>query len=158
MNQNAMRALVPALGLVLAGMALAVEPATTMPAKQPASAAAAASPAEQDKTLYALGVMLSRGLESFQLSEAEFSKVNAGLADGYHHKSSAAGVDAYMSQVQALQHSRAAVVAQHEKAAGQAYLDKAAAGSPGATKTASGLLCLADPRRSGQGQLRGQAD
>jgi FKBP-type peptidyl-prolyl cis-trans isomerase FkpA len=156
MNQNATRALVPALGLVLAGMALAVEPAATMSAKQPASAAAASSPAEQDKTLYALGVMLSRGLDSFQLSEAEFSKVNAGLADGYHHKSSAAGVDAYMSQVQALQHSRSAVLAQHEKAAGQTYLAKAAAGAAGSRKTVSGLLYI--PYTEGSGASPTRAD
>jgi FKBP-type peptidyl-prolyl cis-trans isomerase FkpA len=154
MNRIVTRAVLPALSLALAGIAGAVEPAAT--STHHSAPAMAAPRTEQDKTLYALGVMLSRGIDTFQLSEAEFNKVNAGLADGYHHKADSAAVDAYLTQVQALQRSRAGVVAQHEKAAGQAYLDKAAAGSPGATKTASGLLYI--PLAEGSGANPTRAD
>jgi FKBP-type peptidyl-prolyl cis-trans isomerase FkpA len=154
MNRIGTRVVLPALSLALASIASALEPAATS-ARHPASAIAAPR-TEQDNTLYALGVMLSRGLDSFQLSEAEFSKVNAGLADGYHHKADNAAVDARLTQVQALQRSRATVVAQHEKAVGQAYLDKAAAGNPGATRTASGLLYI--PLAQGSGANPTRAD
>ncbi|HEY4973939.1 MAG TPA: hypothetical protein VII41_10040, partial [Steroidobacteraceae bacterium] len=102
MNHIRTRVLWPLLGLAVAGVGTAIEPATN-PAPHAAPAVAAPAQNDQDKALYALGVMLSRGLDTFQLSEAEFSKVSAGMADGYRHKTSAVGVDAYMLQVQALQ-------------------------------------------------------
>jgi FKBP-type peptidyl-prolyl cis-trans isomerase FkpA/FKBP-type peptidyl-prolyl cis-trans isomerase FklB len=107
----------------------------------PAAATAATEPtSEDDKTLYALGVLISRNLASFQLSSAEFKTVQAGLADGFNHRSSI-DVDSYNPKVQALQRARVASIQQHQKEAGQAYLDKAAA-LPGATKTATGMVFI----------------
>jgi FKBP-type peptidyl-prolyl cis-trans isomerase FkpA/FKBP-type peptidyl-prolyl cis-trans isomerase FklB len=154
MNQFVTRGLLPALSLVLAGMSMAAD---TTPAAAPAAATpksttpkSAATPSgaksdtadsEQEKALYALGVLLSRNLDSFTLSEAEFAHVKAGFADGYHHKPSAATAEASLPQIQALQRTRGLALAAHEKEAGQAYLDKAAA-APGATKTSSGMLYI----------------
>jgi hypothetical protein len=81
MDHTATRRLLPALAVLLSGMATGVEPAATAAAPKTATsqatpkaapAAPAPSQAEQDRTLYALGVLLSRGLDSFQLSDAEF--------------------------------------------------------------------------------------
>ncbi|HEX2791964.1 MAG TPA: FKBP-type peptidyl-prolyl cis-trans isomerase [Steroidobacteraceae bacterium] len=160
MNQFVTRGLLPALSLVLAGIAMAAD---TAPAATPAAATpAAATPkstaatgaksdtadSDQDKALYALGVLLSRNLDSFTLSEAEFAHVKAGIVDGFHHKPSAATAEASLPQIQALQRTRAMALAAHQKEAGQAYLDKAAA-APGATKTGSGMLYIAVAAGSG---------
>jgi FKBP-type peptidyl-prolyl cis-trans isomerase FkpA len=146
MNQFVTRALVPALGLALAAMSMAAEPApgASAPAAAPKSAAAAkgaAAETDQDKTLYALGVLLSHNLDTFQLSEAEFAHVKEGINDGFHHKAAAATAEASLPQIQALQRSRVMVVSAHEKELGQAYLEKAAS-VPGATKTSTGLLYI----------------
>src|ERR1700689_825601 len=153
MTQFVSRGLLPALSLVLSGLAMAADdaPATTTKAAAPKTATAqpaahaakpGASDPEQDKALYALGVLLSRNLETFQLSEAEFTHVKAGIVDGFHKKPEAAAADTMLPQIQALQRTRVAALSQHQKDLGQAYLDKAAA-APGATKTASGLLYIA---------------
>src|ERR1017187_9847053 len=101
---------------------------------------AAAPTSEDDKTLYALGVLISRNLDSFQLSSAEFKTVQAGLADGFNHRASV-DAEAYNPKVQALQRTRVTRIEQHQKEAGQAYLDKAAA-QPGAQKTATGMVFI----------------
>ena len=164
MNQFVTRGLLPALSLVLGGVAMAADAApaaapnsaapktaTTQPAAHAPAAKAAASNPEQDKALYALGVLLSRNLETFQLSEAEFVHVKAGIVDGFHKKPEAAAAEASLPQIQALQRGRVAALSQHQKAIGQAYLDKAAA-APGASKTSSGLLYI--PVSAGSGRRR----
>ncbi|MGA2862338.1 MAG: FKBP-type peptidyl-prolyl cis-trans isomerase [Steroidobacteraceae bacterium] len=155
MNQFVTRGLVPALSLVLAGISMAADsaPAASAQAAAPKSATTQSAAAhgadaksgsantDQDKALYALGVLLSRNLDSFQLSEAEFAHVKAGLVDGFHNKPAAASAEASLPQIQALQRSRVQALSAREKEAGQAYLDKAAS-APGATKTVSGLLYI----------------
>ena len=126
------------------GAALAIIVATAM-AMAPATAAeaAAGNPAravsEDDKTLYALGWLLSRNIQSFQLTSAELKTVEAGLNDAINRRSPSVDIDAYAPKVAALQHTRMAVLEQHEKQAGQAYLEAAAA-TPGAQKTPTGIV------------------
>lgn len=130
----------------------AVSGAPTVPhaAVRPHGAApsAADGKSEDQKTIYEMGVLLSRGLDTFQLSEAEFDALKAGLADGFHQRAGTAEANAWMPKVQALQRSRVAVAAQREKEAGQAYLARAAA-SPGAQRMAGGLLYI--PLAQGSG-------
>jgi FKBP-type peptidyl-prolyl cis-trans isomerase FkpA len=165
MNQFIARGLLPALSLVLGGMAMAADapaaatpkaaaPKATTATHAPTAKAGAIDP-EQDKALYALGVLLSRNLETFQLSEAEFVRVRAGISDGFHKKPEAATAEASLPQVQALQRSRMMALSQHQKEAGQAYLDKAAS-APGATKTSSGLLYI--PVSTGNGAMPARTD
>ncbi len=111
---------------------------STPPAAKPAPAPAA-SPAEQAKTLYALGVLLSGPLDSFALSPAELEQVIAGVRDGVLKKSTIPSPETYGPKVQELQNTRMAVVAAKQKELGKAYLAKAAA-APGATRTASGIV------------------
>jgi FKBP-type peptidyl-prolyl cis-trans isomerase FkpA/FKBP-type peptidyl-prolyl cis-trans isomerase FklB len=119
---------------------MAAQSAVAASATKPAAAPSAAPASEDDKTLYALGVLISRNLESFQLSNAEFKTVEAGLADGFNHRSSV-DVEQYDTKVQALQRTRVAAIDEHQKQAGQAFLDKAAA-LPGAQKTATGMVFI----------------
>jgi len=167
MSQFHPRGLWPALSLAFGGVLLAADaPPSPTPAAPAAPAAKAAAPAhaaakpaasdpELDKTLYSLGVLLSRNLETFQLTEAEFAHVRAGLTDGFHKKADSTAAEASMSQIQALQRSRAAALAQTEKEHGQAYLDKAA-GAPGAVKTSSGLVYV--PVVVGSGETPTRSD
>jgi FKBP-type peptidyl-prolyl cis-trans isomerase FkpA len=107
-----------------------------------ASAAVAAGPelkSDEQKTLYALGLAMSRSLAPFNLSEAELELVKAGIVDGVLHKEQKVDMQTYGPKIQELQTARASVIAAAEKKTGQAFLDKAAA-DKGATKTASGLV------------------
>ena len=94
---------------------------------------------DERKTLYAIGVAVSRYLAPFNLSEAEWELVKAGLADAVLHKELKADLQTYGPKIQELQSARVTVVAAAEKKVGQAFLDKAAA-EKGAVKTASGLI------------------
>jgi FKBP-type peptidyl-prolyl cis-trans isomerase FkpA len=165
MNQFVSRGLPPALVVavtfLVGGSVLAADaPSAAAPkAAAPNAAAAPSTPAaksaDDDKTLYALGVLLSRNLETFQLSEAEFAHVRAGIIDGFHKKPEAAAAEASLPQIQALQRSRVLALAQKQKDAGQAYLDKAGS-APGATKTATGLLYI--PVAPGSGPVPARSD
>ena len=106
-----------------------------------AVAAPAASPemkTDEQKTFYAIGLLVSRSLAGFTLSESELELVKAGIADGVLHKEKV-DLATYGPKVQELQTARLSVAAAAEKKVGQAFLDKAAA-EKGATKTASGLV------------------
>ncbi|MEY4762016.1 MAG: hypothetical protein RLZZ200_1872 [Pseudomonadota bacterium] len=107
-----------------------------------ASCAQAAQPTpktEEEKTLYSLGVMLSRSIQSFNFSAQELEMVKAGLADGAQDKAGTEELEKYVPKLQELQKSRMAAATEKEKSLGAAYLAKAAT-ETGATKTASGLV------------------
>ena len=101
--------------------------------------------------VYSLGVYLSHNLDSFQLSDAEFAQVRAGISDGFHHKADLTAAEAQLPKIQALQKARLTQMAAQEKQAGQAYLAKEAT-KPGAVKTTSGLLYI--PVTVGTGPTR----
>src|SRR5256712_9467687 len=106
------------------------------------AAAGAAGPelkTEDQKTLYALGLVISQNLSSFNLNPAELEAVLAGVGDGVLKKEYKVDVQTYGPKIPALQTARAGAAAAVEKKAGQAFLDKAAA-EKGATRTASGLI------------------
>lgn len=94
---------------------------------------------EQDKTLYALGVLIGKNVESFQLTEKELDFVKQGFTDGVTHKTLEVDADRYRKQLDELHRTRTAAAGKAEAEAGKAFLDKAAA-EPGAKKTASGLV------------------
>lgn len=108
-------------------------------AKSAQQTAAPAAQTEEDKTLYALGVLMSRSLQSFSLTPQEAEQVKAGLGDGALGKAQTEDVESYVPKLQELQKTREAALATKEKAAGQAYLTKAAA-EKDATTTASGIV------------------
>jgi FKBP-type peptidyl-prolyl cis-trans isomerase FkpA len=148
MNQFVTRAVVSLGCCVVVGIAFAQAPAPAPPASPAAArpkvqkpSAPAVPASEHDKPFYDLGVLLSHSLDSFALSEAEFSLVRQGLADGYHHKPQTATAESSTPRLQALQRERSAAISAHEKLAGEAYAAKAAQ-APGARKTDSGLIFM----------------
>jgi FKBP-type peptidyl-prolyl cis-trans isomerase FkpA/FKBP-type peptidyl-prolyl cis-trans isomerase FklB len=94
---------------------------------------------DEEKTLYALGLILSQNLASFNLSPADLDAVKAGLSDGILKKDPKVPLAEWGPKIQGLQASRQAVTAAAERKSGEAFLSKAAA-EKGATKTASGLI------------------
>jgi FKBP-type peptidyl-prolyl cis-trans isomerase FkpA len=106
------------------------------------TAAGAAGPdlkSEDQKTLYALGLVISQNLSSFNLNPTELDAVLAGVSDGVLKKEYKVDVQTYGPKITALQTARASASAAAEKKATQGFLDKAAA-EKGATRTASGLI------------------
>jgi FKBP-type peptidyl-prolyl cis-trans isomerase len=109
----------------------------------PAEAAAPKVPpalvSEDDKTLYALGQIISKNLEAFQLTPQELEIVKSGITDGVNGKASSVDPADYSEKLQAMHTARSAKLAEKSKAAGSDYLAKAAT-EKGANKTASGLV------------------
>jgi FKBP-type peptidyl-prolyl cis-trans isomerase FkpA/FKBP-type peptidyl-prolyl cis-trans isomerase FklB len=105
-----------------------------------AATAGAADPStEEQKTFYALGLIISQSLAPFALSESELDLVRAGMTDGVLKKTPKVDLPTYGPKVNQVQQSRAAAQAETEKKAGTAFLTKAAA-EPGAKKTESGAI------------------
>ena len=89
-------------------LAVAVALALTLP-----TGARAASPelkTEEQKTLYTLGLLISRNLGTFNLSEAELALVQAGVTDGVLKREQKLDLQVYGPKVQELQTARMAVV------------------------------------------------
>jgi FKBP-type peptidyl-prolyl cis-trans isomerase FkpA len=106
-------------------------------AAMPASAQGLKS--EDEKTLYALGVMVGENVSVFGLSKTELETVKKGFVDGATGAKPQVNVETYKPKVQALAQAREAVKSEGEKKKGGAFLDKAAT-EKGAVKTASGLV------------------
>ncbi len=94
---------------------------------------------EEQKTLYALGMLMSQSLATFSLTPEELAQVQKGLADGVGGAKTEIKAEEYIPKVQALQQARMQVIAEKASAAGVAFLDNAAK-EAGATKTASGMV------------------
>ncbi len=104
-----------------------------------AATAGVALKTEQDKTWYALGVLLSRNLQTFSLTPQEVALVTAGLADGVRGRTQLANAETYGPKLQQLEQTRRDALAVGEKKRGADYLAKAAT-DKGATKTATGIV------------------
>ena len=96
---------------------------------------------DDQKALYALGLTINRSLSPFNLSPSELELVEAGLADGSLHRTPKVDLETYGPKIKQLQEARAAAMAAAERKTSQAFIDQAA-GEPGATRTASGLLMI----------------
>lgn len=94
---------------------------------------------EEQKTPYALGVMVGQSLESFALTPQEVELVKAGIEDAVKNKSQIQDTAEYREKVQTWQRSRIQTLMAKEKEAGSAFATKAAS-AQGATKTATGII------------------
>jgi FKBP-type peptidyl-prolyl cis-trans isomerase FkpA len=94
---------------------------------------------EDQKTIYALGLVLARELTPFQLSEAELGTVSRGLMDGALGRPPQVDLEAQMPKIQEFGMARVAATSAEEAKASEAFLTAAAA-EPGAEKLASGLV------------------
>jgi FKBP-type peptidyl-prolyl cis-trans isomerase FkpA/FKBP-type peptidyl-prolyl cis-trans isomerase FklB len=104
-------------------------------------AARAEAPAqtEEEKTIYALGQIINRNLQSFALTDAELKIVQQGMTDGAHGVNTPADLEQYGAKIKDFERSRLGLAAAKEKEAGKTFLQKAAS-EKGAKKTATGLI------------------
>jgi FKBP-type peptidyl-prolyl cis-trans isomerase FkpA len=107
---------------------------------------------EDQKTFYAIGLMVARQLSPFSLTPAELDFVMQGVTDGAMGKKPLVEIEAYNPKVQALANARRS--AQGEKLAADAkvFVEKTAK-EKGAVKTASGLIYLSQKEGSGKGPV-----
>jgi len=111
-------------GLVAAGTACAADPELKT---------------DDDKTLYALGLVISNQLSTFKLTASELELVKAGLTDGTLKNKAKVDVDTFGPKIKPLAEARQASAAVEEKKKGKAFLETVAA-KPKVKKTDSGLL------------------
>jgi FKBP-type peptidyl-prolyl cis-trans isomerase FkpA len=107
-------------------------------APKPAVAAPAPLTTDDQKTVYALGLMMGQSISMFNLTPAELEIVKRALTDAAAGKP-ALELSEWGPKIQPMASARSAAVAVKEKAASAAYLAKCAA-EPGAVKTDSGLV------------------
>jgi FKBP-type peptidyl-prolyl cis-trans isomerase len=96
---------------------------------------------DDQKTLYALGIALSRQLGGAEFSDAELELIRLGLADGVRGNEPQVSLDEFGPKINELMAARVQAAAAKEKDAGQAFVD-AAAEEDGARRTASGAVYL----------------
>lgn len=108
-------------------------------AAQVAAAADVKLDTDDQKTLYALGVALSRNLGPFNLSAEELTIVEAGLSDGVTGKDPKVDMNTYGPKIQNFAQARAKATADKEKEASKGFVEKAAA-EKGAEKLPSGVI------------------
>jgi FKBP-type peptidyl-prolyl cis-trans isomerase FkpA len=116
-------------------------PATAVPKSAPAGRAPARTAApltDEQKTVYALGLLMQRSLDPFDLSAAELDVLKRALTDAAARKP-AIDIDEWGPKIDAFASARAQRVAAREKVASVAYLAKAAA-EPEVVRTDSGLI------------------
>jgi FKBP-type peptidyl-prolyl cis-trans isomerase len=94
---------------------------------------------EEQKTLYALGLLISQSLSTFEFKADELAMVQKGINDGVTGVKTDIKPEEYQPKVQALQQARLAAAGEKAAAAGVAFLDKASK-EAGVTKTASGIV------------------
>ena len=109
---------------------------------QTSSPAASATPkldTDDQKTLYALGMLLGRNIKPFALNADELALVKAGLTDAVTNAKPQVEIETYGPKVNELAQKRAAVGAEEAKKKGTEFLENVAKQS-GAKKTASGIV------------------
>jgi FKBP-type peptidyl-prolyl cis-trans isomerase FkpA len=94
---------------------------------------------EDEKALYAVGLMLGKNVSVFNLSAHEAEIVKAGFTDAVLKRKPLVDLEKYGPKVNALAQSRQTAGVSVEKEKAKAALD-AAAREPGAVKTPSGLV------------------
>ena len=94
---------------------------------------------EDDKTIYALGLIIGRNLADFNLTPRELDLVKAGISDMIQNKKPAVDIEAYGPKVDALHTSRRQARGAMEKTKGASFVEGAAR-EPGAVRTPSGAI------------------
>ena len=121
------------------------------PTEPPAPAASAQSgdlSTDQDKTLYAIGLVLGERVAQFKLSSDELDVVSQGLKDVALGNDPKVELEVYGPRIQALMEERMQAVAVAEKQASDAWVAEQAA-QPGAQRSATGVVVI--PMTEGTG-------
>jgi FKBP-type peptidyl-prolyl cis-trans isomerase FkpA len=96
---------------------------------------------DDDKTIYAIGLVMSGNIATFALTPAELDLLIAGLTDGALNREKKVDLDTYRPKIQQLAQTRATATAAIEKKIGQEFIEKAAK-EKGAKKTDSGMVYI----------------
>ena len=142
--------------LSLVSLALAAcsppEATTTSAAAPTNSTEATALQTDQDKTLYALGLVIGQNVREnvsdFKLTADEAKIVADGLRDAVLGAEPKVALDVYGPQIQGLAEERMSAGANEEKAASEAWVAEQAA-LPGAERSATGVVVI--PMTEGTG-------
>jgi FKBP-type peptidyl-prolyl cis-trans isomerase FkpA len=110
---------------------------------------------EEEKTLYAIGLLVYRSLAVFNLTPSELAMVEQGITDAGTGKTPAVDLAVYNAKVQELARARRQAASERMASVNKEFLDKAAK-EKGAVKTPSGLVYLSI--KEGSGATPGPAD
>jgi FKBP-type peptidyl-prolyl cis-trans isomerase FkpA/FKBP-type peptidyl-prolyl cis-trans isomerase FklB len=119
----------------LLGVAVSVVALSCQPAKPPEPKL----DTDDQKVIYALGLLIADRIGQFGLNESELATFEAGLRDGVLNHDKKVDPKTLAKQMQDFARGRQAAMSEHEKAESAAYLEKMAA-EPGATKGPSGYI------------------
>lgn len=103
------------------------------------SFAAVAPKTEEEKTLYAVGLLISKSISVFDLTPGELEFVKRGLTDAATGKNPAVELGAYNGKVQELARERRKIKGDKMAAVNKEFIDKIAT-EKGAVKTDSGMV------------------
>ncbi len=103
---------------------------------------------DDDKALYALGLVAGQSMAPFHLTPAELDLVKAGLTDAVTGAKPKVELAQYQGKLQALYESRMRASSDKQKAGAKTYLDEAAK-EKGAVKTNSGLVYTIEKEGTG---------
>jgi FKBP-type peptidyl-prolyl cis-trans isomerase FkpA len=115
--------------------------ALAMPACNPNGSGGGSAKLDTDdqKTLYALGLILGRNVAGFNLTASELNTVKAGMTDAALGKKPQVELETFGPKVNQLRNKRMSAKSEDEKKKGKAFEDKAAA-EAGAERTPSGMV------------------
>lgn len=122
---------------MIVGLLGAMVPVTSF-AQAPASPVPPAMMTDDEKTVYAIGLLMYRSLRQFDLSTAEIEVLKRALIDAAAGRP-ALDLNEVGPSIAPFENARSVRATEREKAASAAYLEQAAA-DLGAVKTASGLI------------------
>ena len=111
--------------------------------------AADAPKTEDQKTLYAIGLAVSKSLAVFDLTPAELEMVQLGITDAVTGKKTAVDLASYNAKLQDLARTRRQAQGDKQAAAGKDFLEKAAK-EKGAVKSDTGIVFLSVTEGKGE--------
>ena len=94
---------------------------------------------DDEKTMYALGLAMSRDVIPLRLTEADLELLKAGLTDGVLNRGKKADLEAFRPKIQQMSSARTALTSAEARKIGAAHLEKAAA-EEGASKLPTGTV------------------
>ena len=110
---------------------------------------------EDQKSLYAVGLVVARQLSVFNLNPNELEIVKQGLTDGFSGKKPLVDLDVYNKKIQELANARRNTQGEKLAAMAKEFTEKAVK-EKGAVKTGSGIIYL--PLKEGTGTVPSATD
>ena len=111
--------------------------------------AADAPKTEDQKTLYAIGLAVSKSLAVFDLTPAELEMVQLGITDAVTGRKTAVDLASYNAKLQDLARTRRQAQGEKQASAGKDFLEKAAK-EKGAVKSDTGIVFLSVTEGKGE--------